>query len=162
MIRRMFSASLALLVALSGAPELRAQVLTGRSAAVPSVTGTLGAVSAPTLAPLSAPSALSLTPGIAPSLAIPTLAPAPALAASIVPAAAKPVAPFPGALAASPMPSAAVEKTLAPHEVQVLRKAWQAAHALVEDIPGAPDTLADAPIAVRNPSGDPSRTRETF
>lgn len=146
MIRRIFSASLALLIALSSAPELRAQVLTGANASVPRITGALGLnLAAPALAPLSAPSALTLNAGIAPSLTVPTLAPAPTLAASIIPAAAKPVSP--AALAASPVPSAAVEKNLAPHEVQVLRKAWQAAHALVEDVPGAPETLADAPIA---------------
>jgi len=148
-IRRFFAASLALLVALSGAPELRAQVLTGANAAVPRVTGALGStLAAPTLAPLSAPSALTLGAALTPSLAIPTLAPA--LAAAIVPAAAKPIVPaasfVPAALSASPRPSASSEEGLAPRDVAVLRKAWQAAHALVEDVPGAPETLAEAPI----------------
>lgn len=155
MIRRWFAGSLALLLALSSAPELRAQVVSeAANAAVPRVTGTLGTtLASPALSPLSGPSALSLNPALAPSLAAPSVAPA--LAASAIPAAAKPVkaatpaaakAVVPSALSASPLPSAKAEEGLSPREVEALRKAWQTAHALVEPVPGAPDTLAEAPI----------------
>ncbi len=159
MIRRIFSGALSLLIALSAAPSYAQVVGQGANASVPRVTGSFGAVSGP---------ALSLTPSAAsaPTLAlsaalaltpVPTLAPA--LAAATQPSAAKPVAAVsaavpvaakavaPSALAAAPLPSAAAEEGLSAHDVQVLRGAWQAAHALVEPVPGAPDTLADAPIA---------------
>ncbi len=150
MIRRLFALTLSLLVALSGAPDIRAQVLTGGASAVPRVTGALGsALAAPSLAPLTSPAPISLGAALTPSLAIPTLAPA--LSAVPIPAAAKPFAPItasvPAALSALAVPSAASEQGLAPRDVAVLRKAWQAAHALVEEVPGAPETLASAPIA---------------
>ncbi len=149
MTRRIISAALSLLLALSSAPDLCAQIISGANASVPRVSGALGTtLSAPALSPLTAPSALSLNTALAPSLAVPVLAPA--LAAALRPAAAKSVAALavaPAALTASPLPSAAAEKDLAPHEVQILRNAWQAAHALVEPVPGAPDTLADTPVA---------------
>ncbi len=156
MIRKMFAASLSLLLALSSAPDLRAQIITGSAnAAVARVTVSFGAVNSPTLTPPTASGALTLNASVAPAVtpafaAVPVLAPA--LAAAVQPAAAKPVtiaaakAVIPGALAASPLPSAAAEEGLSPREIQALRSAWQAAHALVEPVPGAPDTLADAPI----------------
>jgi len=153
-IRRVFAASLSLLIALSGVPSY-AQVTAGEAAtsATPRINGTLGTtLASPTLSPLSGPSALALSPALSPSVA-PALAPVPALASSVQPAAAKPAssvraaAPKPAALNASPRPSAAAEEGLSPHQVQVLRDAWTSAHKLVEDVPGAPDNLSDAPIA---------------
>ncbi len=158
MIRRALASLLSLLVAFSAAPSYAQTV--SQSVSVPRITGALGAnLSAPSLSTLGGPSALSLNTALAPSLAVPTLAPA--LTVAIVPAAAKqPVVPAalnavtvavqaaaPKALSISPLPSAAAEEGLSPHDVQVLRNAWQAAHALVEPVPGAPETLADAPIA---------------
>ena len=59
MIRRVFAASLALLIALSGAPDLRAQVIgEAASASVPRVTGSFGAVSGPALTLPSSPAAV--------------------------------------------------------------------------------------------------------
>ena len=159
MIRRWFAGSLALLLALSSAPELRAQVVSkaaNSATSVPTVTGRLGTpLSSPALSPLSSPSALSLNPALAPSLAAPAPALAPALAASAIPAAAKPVkaatlaaakASVPSALAATALPAPAAEDGHTASEIAALRKAWQTAHALVEDVPGAPETLAEAPI----------------
>lgn len=86
MIRRMIAASLALLLT----PALSFAQVVGRSAtAAPGVVGSVGAsISAPALSPLSGPSALAPSLGVAPSLAIPALTPAPALA-PIRPAASK-------------------------------------------------------------------------
>jgi alpha-amylase len=160
-IRRWFAGSLALLLALSSAPELRAQVVSeAANAAVPRVNGTLGTtLTSPALSPLTGPAALSLNAALAPSLAAPSVAPA--LAVSAIPAAAKPVkaavpaaakAAVPSALAATALPAPAAEEGHTPSEIAALRKAWQTAHALVEDVPGAPETLAEAPIA-----GKPTR-----
>lgn len=148
-MRRIFSGALSLFIALSGAPDLRAQVISqAANASIPRINGTLGAtLSSPALSPLTGPSALSLNAALAPSLAVPALAPA--LAAALQPAAAKPAAFQAAAPAAArpAVPSAADEEGLSPRGVSVLRGAWQAARALVEPVPGAPDTLADAPIA---------------
>lgn len=174
MIRRLFAAALSLLVALSGAPELRAQVVSrAANAAVPRVNGTLGTtLSSPALSPLTGPSALSLDAGLAPALAAPALAPA--LAASAIPAAAKPAAPLtpatpaaakaalPSALSAA-LPSAPATEGRTPAEIAALKLAWQSARALVEDIPDAPRTLAEAPIAdepVRAYTASPSDWRD--
>lgn len=164
MIRRWFAGSLAVLIALSSAPELRAQVVSeAANAAVPRVNGTLGTtLASPALTPLTGPSALPLSPALAPSLAAPSIAPA--LAASAIPAAAKAVrvapnaarphaVPAPSALAATALPAPAAEEGHTASEIAALRKAWQTAHALVEPVPGAPDTLAEAPI-------DPTPARE--
>ncbi|MDP3542695.1 MAG: alpha-amylase family glycosyl hydrolase [Elusimicrobiota bacterium] len=150
MIRRIFALSLSLLVALSGAPELRAQVVSrGANAAVPRISGTLGTtLSAPALSPLTGPSALSLDSSLAPALAAPSLAPA--LAASAIPAAAKPVAPAKAAAPAAAkaaLPAAPSTEGRTPAQIAALRQAWQTAHALVEDVPDAPQTLAEAPIS---------------
>ncbi|MBI2386436.1 MAG: hypothetical protein HYV14_10530 [Elusimicrobia bacterium] len=158
MTRRFLAAFVSILLALSSAPELRAQAVSGAAnASVPRINGTLGAtLSSPALSPLTGPSALPLDAALAPSLAVPALAPA--LAASAIPAAAKPVAPVkaaaplaakaaaPAALSATALPAPAAEEGHTPSEIAALRKAWQTAHALVEKVPGAPDTLADAPI----------------
>lgn len=158
MIRRLFAVSLSLLVALSGAPELRAQVVSrAANASVPRVSGTLGtALSSPALSPLNGPSALAFNAGLTPALAAPSLAPA--LAASAIPAAAKPVAPakaaapvaakaaLPSALSAA-LPAAPSTEGRTPAEIAALKLAWQSARALVEDVPDAPRTLAEAPIA---------------
>lgn len=155
MIRRLFAVSLSLLLALSSVPSY-AQVVSGAAnASAPRVTGALGTtLSAPALSPLSSPSALSLSPALSPSLAVPALAPS--LVAAVQPAAAKAAAPAQAVAAAKPvtasalsvsaLPAPAAEEGHTPSEIAALRSAWQAAHALVEPVPGAPDTLADAPI----------------
>jgi glycosidase len=158
--RRLLAGLLSLLVALSSSPSYAQVVSEAANSAVPRVTGTFGAVSGPALTlPLSAESAPSLAGALA-LTPVPTLAPAPALSAAIqvaaakqvaiavvpVVAAAKPVVAA-TALGASVLPTPAVEEGLSAHDVQVLRNAWQSAHALIESVPGAPDTLADAPIA---------------
>ena len=148
MIRRIFAGSLALLLALSSAPELSAQVITRANAPVTPLTGALGTtLAAPALSPLTGPSALSLNAALAPSLAVPALAPS--LVAAVQPAAAKPVtvqaaapvaakAVAAAALSASPLPAPAAEQGHTPSEIAALRSAWQAAHALVETVPARP------------------------
>lgn len=139
-MKRFFSALLSVFLVFSSAPSY-AQVVLGELGRAPiPVLGAPGASpTASALAPLSA-SAPSLTPGLTPSLAVPTLSPVPALA---VAAAAKPVS----ALPASVLPAAAAaEQPRTPSEIAALKLAWQSARALVEPVPGAPDSFADAPI----------------
>ncbi|UPT73742.1 MAG: alpha-amylase family glycosyl hydrolase [Elusimicrobiota bacterium] len=155
MIRRLIAASLALLLT----PALSfAQVVRQSATAAPGVVGSVGAsVAAPALSPLSAPSALAPSLGVAPRLALPALTPAPALAAAIAPAASKPEAakpvaaaaalPVAAALKAGVLPAPSIEAPKTASEIAALKLAWQAAHALVEPVPGAPETLAEAPIS---------------
>ncbi len=159
MIRRMIAGTLALALSLSSAPSYAQVIGEAANAAVPRVTGSFGAVSGPSLSlpsfPLASP---SLGGTIVPSLALaPNLTPAPALAQSAQAAAAKPVVPAqaitpvtakaPAALTASALPAPAAEEGHTASEIAALRSAWQSAYALVEPVPGAPETLADAPIA---------------
>jgi len=164
MTRRIFAVGLSILLALSSSPSY-AQVVSeaANATSVPRVTGSFGAVSGPALAlPLSAASAPSLVvaAGLTP---VPGLAPAPALAAAVMHAGAKAVVPVaavtPAAAAAKPSTSAKAltpsilpapsEEGLSPRQVQALRNAWQSAYALVEEVPDAPDSLVDAPIAAK-------------
>jgi alpha-amylase len=156
-IRRWFAGSLALLIALSSTPSYAQVVGEAANASVPRVTGSFGAVSGPALSlpltPASAPSlalsaalALAPVPALAPALAA-SVQPAAAKAAAVVPAAAKAV--VPAALTASALPAPAAEEGHTASEIAALRSAWQAAHALVEPVPGAPDNLADAPITAQ-------------
>ena len=165
MIRRAFALSLSLLLALSSAPSYAQVAGEAATSAVPRVTGSFGAVSGPALSlPLNAASIPSLNAPVSLAFA-PVPALAPALAAQLAPAAAKAqavpvlaaaaphqtaiIAAAEPALSASPLPSAAAEQGLSEHDVQVLRNAWQAAHVLVDAVPGAPETLADAPISAQ-------------
>lgn len=163
MIRRLLAATLALLLT----PALSfAQVVGEAANARPTVVGTVGAsVSAPALSPLGGAASLTPTFSMVPGV-VPALAPAPALAASAIPAAAKPdpikavpaaaaVQPLPAALSASVLPTPSAETGRTPAEIAALKLAWQSARALVEPVPGAPETLAEAPI-----SDKPTRTHE--
>ncbi len=153
-LRRALACALSLLIALSAAPSY-AQVVAGEGA-IGRVT--LGAsVLAPTITPLTGPSALTLNSSL-----VPSLTPTPALAARLTPAAevpealkAVPVAAAipvaqavatPAALTASALPAPAAEAGHTEAEIAALRNAWQTAHALVEPVADAPSTLAEAPI----------------
>ena len=173
-MKRHLSSLLSLLLALSSLPSY-AQVVTGEAgatSAVPRVTGELssplnnpslsltgGAALAPTL------SAPALTPNFVPQLS-PSALVAPALSVAVAPAAAKgvpptllshPVVVHPAKAVALPtalvqgeigvLPSAPSVEGHTDSEVAALKLAWQAAHELVEPVPGAPETLAEAPIS---------------
>lgn len=157
MTRRILAAYLSIAIALSAAPSY-AQVVAGE-AAIPRVSVSFGAGAAPSIAPLTGPSALTLDSSVVPTLT-PALAAPSALAAAkpealdaVATPAALPLAravaasPVPAALAASALPAPAIEQGHTPAEIAALRAAWQTAHALVEPVPDAPSTLAEAPIA---------------
>ncbi|MDE2143588.1 MAG: hypothetical protein KGJ84_14365, partial [Elusimicrobia bacterium] len=108
------------------------------------------AVSAPALG--AAPTTAASVPATEPSAlaaAPAALAPAPAAVSAAAPA----LPALPRAASSGPAPARseasaapAGTESLAPREASVLRGAWRTVKALVEPVPDAPDSIADAPL----------------
>lgn len=129
------------------APAAEASVAVGTVRSLPAAPAALS--------PLSSAAALSAAPTAASPTLVSAAAPAAAGAAAAAPAAALPALPSAAtAEPASPSAASAAASAVAtpsdagpsPRAVGTLRGAWRAARALVESVPDAPDSLADAPL----------------